>query len=193
MNAKDTIKMVFADSLEVMQQFAGDEAAMSSVAEAADLIVDCYKSGGKVLVFGNGGSAADSQHMAAELVVRFEKERKGLPCIALSTDTSIITAGSNDYGYKQVFSRQIEALGGEGDVAVAISTSGNSENVIEGVKAAKAKKMPVVLLSGRDGGKLSEMADTAIVVKTDNTARIQEVHETIIHALCKIVEESAAL
>jgi D-sedoheptulose 7-phosphate isomerase len=154
------------------------------------VIAQRCKKGGKVIVFGNGGSAADSQHMAAELVVRFEKERKGLPCIALNTNTSTLTAASNDYSFDKTFSRQVEALAEQRDVVIAISTSGNSKNVLEGAKEARAKKVPVIALAGRDGGELAAMADIPIVVRCENTARIQEVHIAIIHALCKIVEET---
>ena len=143
-----------------------------------------------MLIFGNGGSAADSQHMAAELVGRFEAERKALPCIALTTDSSILTAISNDYNFEDIFARQIEALGNAGDTVVAISTSGSSKNVIKGVKAAKAKGAKVITLTGKDGGELLNMADIAINVDAENTARVQEVHITIIHAICRLVENS---
>ncbi|MFQ5952810.1 MAG: SIS domain-containing protein [Candidatus Omnitrophota bacterium] len=190
MDAKETIKKIFENSMEVKKAFASDDVNMDKVAEAAQALVECSKRGGKVIVFGNGGSAADSQHMAAEFLVRFEKERKSVPCIALSTNTSTITAMSNDYSFDKIFSRQVEALAEEGDAVVAISTSGNSENILEGAKAALDKKVPVIALTGNTGGELAGLADTPIIVKSDNTARIQETHITIIHALCKIVEEA---
>ncbi len=190
MDTKAMVKEIFAKSIEVKKQFMADEECMAAVAKAAEAMVECYKRGGKVIVFGNGGSAADSQHLAAELVVRFEKERKSLPCVALSTNTSILTAAANDYDFDRVFSRQIEALAGERDVAVAISTSGNSGNVLEAAKKAGEKKMQVIALTGRDGGKLASMADIPIIVRSDVTARIQEVHVAIIHILCKVVEDS---
>jgi D-sedoheptulose 7-phosphate isomerase len=155
---------------------------------AAGWLVDALRQGGKVLVFGNGGSAADSQHLAAELVGRFETERPGLAALALTTDTSIITALGNDYGVEAIFARQVEALGRAKDVAVAISTSGNSAGVLAGVKAAQRLEILVVGLTGSDGGKLAETADLAIRVPSSRTARIQEGHIAIIHALCEVVD-----
>ncbi|MGD2278646.1 MAG: D-sedoheptulose 7-phosphate isomerase [Candidatus Omnitrophota bacterium] len=190
MDNKSRIKKIFEDSLKTKKDFIEDDLNTDKVDEAANALIECYDRGGKVIVFGNGGSAADSQHMAAELLVRFEKERKSLPCIALSTNSSTLTATSNDYSFDKTFSRQVEGLAEKNDVVVAISTSGNSSNVLEGVKAAKEKKVPVIALTGKDGGKLAGLADVPIVVKSDNTARIQEAHITIIHALCKIVEEA---
>jgi D-sedoheptulose 7-phosphate isomerase len=190
MNIREMVKNIFGDSLRVKEQFLSDDISMDAVAEAASTLVECYRRGGKVIVFGNGGSAADSQHMAAELLVRFEKDRKGLPCVALTANTSVMTAVSNDYGFKETFSRQIEALAAASDAVVAISTSGDSENVLEGVKAARAKKIPVITLTGKDGGKLPEISDVSIVVRSENTARIQEIHITVIHVLCKIIEDA---
>jgi D-sedoheptulose 7-phosphate isomerase len=190
MDTKKTVRDIFKESLRIKEQFVSDEASIDAVAEAASALVECYRRGGKVIVFGNGGSAADSQHLAAELVVRFEKERKSLPCVALTTNTSILTATSNDYDFSRIFSRQIEALADPSDVVIAISTSGNSENVLEGARAARAKKVPVIALTGRDGGKLVKESDIAIVARAENTARIQEIHVTVIHILCKIVEDA---
>jgi len=190
MDIRETVKNIFGDSLRVKEQFLSDDISMDAVAEAASTLVECYRRGGKVIVFGNGGSAADSQHMAAELLIRFEKDRKGLPCVALTANTSVMTAASNDYDFKETFSRQIEALAAPSDAVVAISTSGNSENVLEGVKAARAKKIPIIALTGRDGGKLPEISDVSIVVRSENTARIQEIHITVIHVLCKIIEDT---
>jgi D-sedoheptulose 7-phosphate isomerase len=147
------------------------------------------KAGGKVLVFGNGGSAADAQHTAAELVGRLARDRAAIAAIALSTDTSILTAVANDYGYERVFARQIEALGRGGDVALAISTSGASANVLAGVAAARAAGLVVVALSGRDGGPLGAAADIHVNVPEQDTARVQEVHRTLLHVLCELVEE----
>ena len=192
MDLNKTITGIFDQSLEAKKKFLSDEANISAIAEAAEALVECYARGGKVIVFGNGGSAADSQHLAAELLVKFEKERKPLTAIALTTDTSILTATSNDYDFKKVFSRQVEALANSSDVAVAISTSGDSENILEGARAAREKNIPVIALTGREGGKLLKKADIAIVVKSDNTARIQEVHGLIIHCICKIVEDASA-
>lgn len=190
MDNRGTIKKIFEDSLEVKKRFIEDDDNLMSIEKAASLIVECYKGAGKVLVFGNGGSAADSQHVAAELAVRFEKERKSLPCIALTANTSVLTATSNDYDFTRIFSRQVEGLASAGDVALAISTSGNSANVLEGVRAARAKGMKIIALTGAGGGKLGKEADVSIVVNAQNTARIQETHVTVLHAICKIVDDS---
>jgi len=185
-----TIKESLEDSIQAKKGFLADDDSISRISGAAEALIGCYKSGGKAIIFGNGGSAADSQHMAAELIVRFEKDRKSLPAIALNTNTSSLTAAGNDYGFNSIFSRQIDALAGPPDVAVAISTSGTSGNVIEGARAAKKKGVPVIALTGRTGGELAELADIPIVVKNNNTARIQEVHICIIHTLCKLIEDA---
>jgi len=161
---------------------------ITNIEAAARAIIDSLKDGGKLIVFGNGGSAADSQHIAAELVGRFKMERKALPAIALTTNTSTLTAIANDYGYDVVFSRQIEALGKKGDVALGISTSGNSKNVIEAFKTAKALGMKTIALSGGDGGKMKNEADISIVVGTKDTPRIQESHIMIGHIICGLIE-----
>ena len=184
------IKKMLKDGINAKESFLSDDSALAAISEAADMIVSCYKKEGKVLAFGNGGSAADSQHLAAELVVRFERERKALPCIALTTDTSILTAAANDYDFDSVFSRQVEALATATDVVFAISTSGVSPNVMKGVKAARKKGASVVALTGRDGGQLAKEADISIVARCDNTARIQEIHVTVIHILCKLIEDA---
>jgi len=189
MDTGKTIKDLLEDSLRAKESFLSDTEAVKKVAAAAEAIAGCYKNGGKVLVFGNGGSAADSQHLAAELVVRFEKERRALPAMALTTDTSVLTAAANDYDFREVFSRQVEAFAEGADIAVAISTSGNSPNVLEGVRAARRKGVPVIALTGKDGGSLAREADIAIVARVGNTARIQEIHVTVIHIICKIVED----
>lgn len=160
------------------------------IERAARMIHDCLKAGKKVLFFGNGGSASDSQHLAAEFVGRYERERRGYPAIALTTDTSILTAVGNDYGFDRVFERQIEALGEPGDVAVGISTSGNSPNVVKGIEKAKAKGLKTIILAGKDGGKLKAMADLALVVPVSKTARIQESHIMIGHILCERADEN---
>ncbi len=153
------------------------------------LISDCLKSGGKLLLFGNGGSAADAQHLAAEFVGRFRAERRALPAIALTTDASILTAVGNDYGFDQIFSRQIQALGEANDVAIGISTSGNSPNVIAGMQEASKQKLKTIGLAGNDGGAVAKAADVRIVISSANTARIQECHITIGHILCELVEK----
>jgi D-sedoheptulose 7-phosphate isomerase len=156
--------------------------------QAASLITSCLRSGGKLLLFGNGGSAADAQHLAAEFVGRFVRERDGLPAIALTTDSSILTAIGNDYGFDRIFARQLQALGRPGDVAIGLSTSGNSPNVLEGVKVAKQGNLKTIGLSGKDGGLLAKQAEMTITIPSDSTARVQECHITIGHLLCELVE-----
>ena len=160
----------------------------TSIVDAAITIADCINAGGKLLFFGNGGSAADAQHLAAEFVGRFVFERRALPAIALTTDSSILTAVGNDYGFDQVFARQIEALGQPNDVAIAISTSGNSPNVVAAIKQASSKKLKTIGLGGKDGGMLAKIVDVAITVSSSSTARIQECHIAIGHLLCELVE-----
>jgi len=163
---------------------------IGAIGKAASVIIDSFKKGGKLFIFGNGGSAADSQHIAAELVGRFKRERKALPAIALTTDTSAMTAIANDYGYDLVFSRQLEALASRGDVALGISTSGNSQNVIEAFKKAKSIGLKTIALSGADGGKTKEMCDISIIVASKDTPRVQESHIMIGHILCGLIEDS---
>ena len=158
------------------------------IVEAALLISDCLAAGGKLLLFGNGGSAADAQHLAAEFVGRFVVERPGLAAIALTTDSSILTAVANDYGFERVFARQIEALARPGDVAIGISTSGNSANVLAAMKQAANQNLKTVGLSGKDGGLLARASDIAVTVPAANTARIQECHIAIGHIWCELVE-----
>jgi D-sedoheptulose 7-phosphate isomerase len=160
----------------------------ATIARAGDLFVESLRAGGKLLFFGNGGSAADAQHLAAEFVGRYAAERAPLPAIALTTDSSALTAIGNDYGFDQVFVRQIRALGRRGDVAIAISTSGRSRNVIVGVEAAREAGLTTIALTGGDGGNLAPIVDVAIVVPSTATARIQECHIAIGHVLCEYVE-----
>jgi D-sedoheptulose 7-phosphate isomerase len=159
-----------------------------TIVEAASLISECLHSGGKLLFFGNGGSAADAQHLAAEFVGRFVAERPALPAVALTTDSSILTAVGNDYGFDQVFARQIEALGQSKDIAIGISTSGNSPNVLAAMKQAETQGMRTISLAGKDGGMLVKCVDIAITVASASTARIQECHIAIGHILCELVE-----
>ncbi len=161
-----------------------------TILKTVELMISCYKNGGKLLICGNGGSAADSQHFAAEMVGRLVKDRDPLPAIALTTDTSILTAIGNDYSYDVVFRKQVEALGTTGDVLVCMSTSGNSENVAQAILAAKEKNIHTVALLGKDGGKIAAMADYAIVVPSNISQRIQEGHITIIHIWCEIIEST---
>ncbi|PIQ87227.1 MAG: phosphoheptose isomerase [Candidatus Omnitrophica bacterium CG11_big_fil_rev_8_21_14_0_20_45_26] len=167
--------------------FAGSSCA--KLAEIVAVIVETFKKNGKVLLCGNGGSAADSQHIAAEFIVRFKRERRSLPAIALTTDTSVLTATANDYDYESVFSRQVEGLAKRGDCLIAISTSGNSPNIIKAVKAAKSKGVTTVGLTGEKGGKLAQQADVVYCVPSTKTPHIQEMHITALHAVSEVVED----
>ena len=182
------IETALAENAATIRQLI--ETQSNLISEAADKMVESYRNEGKILVFGNGGSAADAQHLAAEFVGRFVRERKPLPAIALTTDTSAITAIANDYGYEEVFARQIRALGRAGDVAIAISTSGRSPGILKGVEVAREMGITTIGLTGGDGGLLSSLVDIAIVVQAKRTARIQEAHLLIEHLFCEIVEET---
>ena len=160
------------------------------IARAARELIECVKGGGKILICGNGGSAADSQHIAAELVGRFRRERRAIPALALTVDTSIITALSNDYSFEVIFARQVEALGSPGDVLVMISTSGNSVNVLRAGRTAREKGIKTIALLGRDGGKIGSEADLSLIVPAAETARIQEGQMVIYHIICDLVEEA---
>ncbi|MGC1903979.1 MAG: D-sedoheptulose 7-phosphate isomerase [Candidatus Acidiferrum sp.] len=176
------------ESIAVKKELAGG--ATQLIADAARLIIASMQSGGKLIVFGNGGSAADAQHLSAELVGRYRHNRKALAAIALTTDSSALTSISNDYGFDSVFSRQLEAIGKTGDVALAISTSGNSPNVVRAVTLAKKIGIATVGLTGRSGGKLRGCVDICLSVPSDSTPRIQEAHSLIIHILSGIVEDA---
>jgi D-sedoheptulose 7-phosphate isomerase len=165
------------------------EQLLPNIEQACEMIISAIKNGKKVLLAGNGGSAADAQHIAAELSGRFVKDRKALPGIALTTDTSALTAIANDYGYEHVFSRQVEALAQEGDLFIGISTSGNSQGILNAFESAKKINCHTLGLSGRDGGKMNGLCDLNIVVPSDITARIQEMHILIGHILCKAVDD----
>lgn len=151
-------------------------------------LLKCYQTGNKLIIAGNGGSAAEAQHFAAEIVVKYKKKRRAYPAIALTTDTSILTACANDFDYSSIFSRQIEAVGQPGDVFFALSTSGNSKNIIEAIKTSKEKKMDVIALLGQSGGGSKELADLAIVVDSEEVSLIQEVHLIMIHVICEFLE-----
>ena len=191
MSAADNIRRHFEDSIAVKQ--ASLAVLVSPIAAAAGLLAAALRSGSKILSCGNGGSAGDAQHFAAELLNRFEMERPGLAALALSTDTSTLTSIANDYSYEQVFSKQLSALGRSGDVLLAISTSGNSANIVAAVHAAHERDMRVIGLSGRDGGKLASAlrdGDIEIRVPAERTARIQEVHLVVIHCLCDAIDQA---
>ena len=180
----------FRTGTDLRNQVAQD--CGESIVDAAALIAQCLRSGGKLLLFGNGGSAADAQHLAAEFVGRFQMERHPLPAIALTTDSSILTAVGNDYGFEQIFARQVQALGRSGDVAIGISTSGNSSNVTGAIKQAAKQDLNTIGLAGRDGGSLAKCVDISITVACSNAARVQECHITIGHILCELVENDLA-
>lgn len=162
---------------------------LAPVARAAEAIAGALAKGGKVLAFGNGGSAADAQHFAAELVGRFERDRRGAAAVALSVDTSALTAIANDYGFERVFARQVEALGRDGDVALGITTSGNSPNVVAGLQAARSRGMLTIALTGGSGGPAAAGAAIHVNAAGDSTARVQEVQRTLLHAMCELIEE----
>lgn len=162
----------------------------SSIVDMATMLVDTFKNGGKALIMGNGGSAADAQHFAAEMVGRFKMERKALPAVSLATDTSILTAIGNDYGFDTVFSRQVEALAKGGDAVIGISTSGNSPNVLKALQLARELGCHTIALTGKDGGRMKEMCDLSLVAPSSDTPRIQECHITVIHIVCDLVEKA---
>lgn len=164
--------------------------SIDTIAAAAEAITSALKRGGRIYICGNGGSAADAQHIASELVGRFERERNALPAIALTTDTSVITSTSNDYGYENVFARQVEALVGKGDILWAISTSGASPNVIAAVESAKKKGARVLAFTGKSNSRLEQMADICLCAHTKSTARSQEIHQLAYHIICDLVEQS---
>ena len=178
----------FEESAALKRAFA--EAHAGAVERAAGILADCFRAGGRVLLFGNGGSAADAQHIAAEWCGRFRRERDGLPALALTANPSDLTAIANDYGFERVFARLVEAHGRAGDVAIAISTSGSSPNVLAAVDEARARGLRTLGLTGKGGGKLAGRVDVAFVVPSHETERIQEVHITLLHVLCELVDEA---
>lgn len=189
MNMHDAIRQHFLESIAVKERALAS--LVPAIAGAAAAMTGTLRQGGRVLACGNGGSAADCQHFAAELVGRFERERPGLPAVALTVDTSALTAIANDYSYDEVFSKQVEALGREGDALLALSTSGNSRNVIAAMKAARARGMAVVALTGRDGGEMARLlgpGDHHLNVSHPRTMRIQEVHILALHCLCDTID-----
>jgi len=183
---KEEIAQIFRESADLKLRFIRQNADL--LIQVVRMIVDAFKGGNKVFLFGNGGSAADAQHIAAEFVNRFLIERPPLPALALSTDTSVLTSISNDYGYVDSFAKQIKALGKRGDVAIGISTSGSAANVIKAVKVAKEMGLKTVGLAGNDGGELAKGVDIALIVASPVTPRIQEVHITIGHVICEMVD-----
>ena len=184
---RDRIRDIFCESIHVKEELLRTE--LGRIVEIAELIIEALRKNGKVIIFGNGGSAADSQHIAAELVGRFKKDRTALAAIALTVNTSVLTSLANDYGYEIVFSKQIEALGKKNDVAIGISTSGKAKNVTLGLKQAKKMGIKTVVLTGRNGAELAKTADLSLLVPSEVTARIQEAHITIGHILCELIEQ----
>jgi len=184
----ERIQQMARESIEAKRAFFDSHS--DAVARAAQLLIEAIKSDGKVLIFGNGGSAADAQHIAAELVNRLNYDRPPIAAIALTTDTSILTSVGNDSTFDDLFERQLRALGRGGDIAIAISTSGNSPNVLRAISAARSLDIKTVGLAGRNGGQLASVVDVALIVETESTQRIQETHITIGHILCELIEDA---
>lgn len=186
---RERVIKVFEDSAKVKQRFARENADLT--VEVVEVIAQCFSRGNKVLLFGNGGSASDASHIAGEFVNRFLLERPPLPAIALNTDVAVITSISNDYDYSEIFSKQVKALGQKGDVAIGISTSGSSPNVVKAIAAAREMGIRTVVMTGskNKGGKLAEIAEFAFIVPSSETPRIQETHITLGHAICQMVDD----
>ena len=189
-NFIDEINAIFDDSIDVINK---SKNLSEKINESALKIISCIKNNGKVVLFGNGGSASDAQHMTAELIGRFKVDSNPIPAIALTTDTSVITSIANDYDFDEIFSRQCEALVNKNDIVIAISTSGNSSNIIKGIIEAKEKQSFVIGLTGNSGGKLKSEVDLLLDVPSNDTARIQESHRIIIHSLCQLIEKKSII
>ncbi len=187
MEIEEKIKKACDDSIRVKEQFFKENITL--IKEVAELIAKTLNEGGKILIFGNGGSATDASHIAAEFVNRFKRERPGLPAIALNTDMAVLTAIANDYDYSEVFAKQIKALGQQGDIAIGISTSGSSRNVLKAVEVAKKRGLKTVAFTSKKGEKLISRVDYAFAVPSEETPRIQETHITLGHILCELVED----
>jgi len=186
---KNYIKNQIKKSYETKQDIYNNDELLNKIEQVAQMCVELYRGSNKTILAGNGGSAADAQHIAAELVGRYGFDRPSIPSLALTTDTSKLTAIGNDYGYDKIFSRQLEGMGQDGDIFIGISTSGNSANIINAFKSAKEKNIATVALVGKDGGEMAKLADIALVVPSDSTPRIQESHILIGHILCDIIEK----
>jgi len=181
---EERINQIFLENRELLAKID----VSSRIAEAAEMLVECFRNGGKVLICGNGGSMAEAEHFSGELVARFRRERRGLPAITLGSNAAVLSAWSNDYDYRTALAREVEALGNSGDVLIVMSTSGNSANVIEAVKMAKHRSMKVIGFLG-EGGALREMADVVLAVPSGNTPRIQEIHLIMVHIISELIEE----
>jgi D-sedoheptulose 7-phosphate isomerase len=188
MAAIGEVRTAIAATARLLDTMTADEALCAATAHAVEICVAALRAGRKVMICGNGGSAADAQHWAGELVSRFHYDRPGLPAIALTTDSSILTAIGNDYGYERVFARQVEALGASGDVLIAISTSGNSPNIVAALEAARARGIATIGFTGEAGGALAALSDICIQIPSRSTPRIQEGHEVLGHAICAMIE-----
>ena len=182
------MKHYIQESIDTKKAILEDEGILSAIADGINLIVDCFNSGSKILIAGNGGSAADAQHFAAEFVGRFKHERRGYPAIALTTDSSIMTAWSNDYHFDSVFERKVEALGNRGDILIVFSTSGNSKNILKAIHKAHEQDLKTIALLGCNGGGMKGLAYVEIIVPSDNTPRIQEAHVMLLHIIAEEVE-----
>lgn len=183
----DTIQKIFNESIEIKRAFVDQSKEL--IEEVSKMIASAFNDGKKVLIFGNGGSACDASHIAGEFVNRFKKDRPGLPAICLNTDMAVITSIANDYDYSEIFARQLKTLGQKGDIAIAISTSGGSKNVLKAVTAAKKRGIITIAFTGMNGSKFAGMCDYAFIVPSTDTARIQETHITLAHVLCQLVED----
>ncbi|MFA5410314.1 MAG: D-sedoheptulose 7-phosphate isomerase [Candidatus Omnitrophota bacterium] len=184
---RERIKDILLESIQVKEELLR---SVGEIKEIADLIIECLRKGGKVILFGNGGSAADCQHIAAELIGRFKKDRTALAAVALTVNTSVLTSLANDYGYEVVFAKQVEALAQKNDIVIGISTSGKAKNVALGLKQAKKSGLKTVALTGGDGGEITKISDVSFLVPSSVTARIQEAHITIGHIICELVEQA---
>jgi phosphoheptose isomerase len=188
-SSSEILRSAVAAAKETLESLVDLDA---QIAKAADLIEQCLRAGNKLLVCGNGGSAADAAHFTTELVVRFAKDRRAYPAICLTSDGGLLTAAANDYGFDEIFARQVAAFGLEGDVLIVLTTSGKSKNVRRALEEAKSRQLKTIALLGRDGGSTIDMADVDLLVRSDSTARIQEAHKLLLHVLCEIVEERLA-
>ena len=181
-----SVDRILGEAIDLLEQLRRGD--LVPLGRAVDAIAEAFDSGQALLVFGNGGSAADAQHFVTEFVGRYQRERRAVPALALTADTSLLTAVANDYGFERVFARQIEAFGAPGDIAFGITTSGSSPNVVEGLKAAVERGMVTIALTGRDGGEAGQLADIHVNVPYAATARVQEAHITLLHVICELVE-----
>ena len=188
-SSSEILKSAIASASEILRSLVDLDA---QVAKAADLITNCLRAGNKILACGNGGSAADAAHFATEFVVRFTHDRPAYPAIALTSDGGLLTAAGNDYGFEEIFARQVDAFGVENDLLICLTTSGKSENVKRALQVAKRRKLKTIAFLGRDGGSTVGMADLDLVVKSESTARIQEAHKLLLHVFCEIAEERLA-